>query len=213
MGALTLLGRPVRLWALGLNLAPAIGVIAFGWDVGFLVLVYWLENLIVGAFNVARMAAAGVKAGFGGVALLAFTGPFFVVHYGMFCMVHGVFVFALFQPLGVNAPAAADAVWSLIPVAFAADAAVAWSLGAFALVELGRFILFLRAPPEDWPSVPAQMFAPYARIVMLHVGLLVAGFALAALGSPAVGLLAVVVGKALFEAVFGAGAPKAKAGA
>ena len=40
------------------NLVPLIGVLFFGWSVWNILIVYWLENGVVGAFNVLKMATA-----------------------------------------------------------------------------------------------------------------------------------------------------------
>ena len=37
------------------NAIPLLGVLFFGWNVWTILIVYWLENGIVGAFNIAKM--------------------------------------------------------------------------------------------------------------------------------------------------------------
>ena len=73
-----------------------------GWDVWTILIVYWLENGIVGIFNVAKMwLAEGVddastQTRINGRPIQGqakgFLIPFFLVHYGIFWVVHGVFV-------------------------------------------------------------------------------------------------------------------------
>src|SRR5207245_7979599 len=58
-------------------------------------LLYWCENVVVGAFNVLRMVCAYPQVGIAWVGKL-FVIPFFMVHYGMFTFVHGMFVLSLF---------------------------------------------------------------------------------------------------------------------
>ena len=97
------------------NLVPLIGVAFWGWSLMLILVLYWIESGIVGAFNVLKMAAAqGTEIGLpgsrvairvsgmaGGLARGALIG-FFIVHYGMFWLVHGVFVLTLptFVPFG-----------------------------------------------------------------------------------------------------------------
>ena len=70
------------------NLIPLPGVLFFGWDAGALLLLYWLENLVIGGYTLIRMLHnGGLKA--------VFVSLFFVFHYGMFCAVHGLFVLML----------------------------------------------------------------------------------------------------------------------
>ena len=77
-----------------------------GWSVWTILIVYWLENGIVGAFNVLKMRKAeGGDDGARGRLVdqrpagpsMAKAGlvPFFVMHYGIFWFVHGVFVLTL----------------------------------------------------------------------------------------------------------------------
>jgi len=84
------------------NAFPIAGVLFLGWGVFPLVLLYWLENVIVGGFNVAKLLLAQPRepAYWAGKLFLV---PFFVVHFGGFTYVHGVLVVALLGPKGVNA--------------------------------------------------------------------------------------------------------------
>jgi hypothetical protein len=114
------------------NLVPLVGVVCAGWSLLEVVALYWLENLIIGAINVLQMATAAPAPEYlsprvddgdwlsptassppeGKVTLTAvghhlsklFFIPFLVVHYGMFCLVHGVFVFALLGGRGPFVP-------------------------------------------------------------------------------------------------------------
>ena len=69
------------------NAVPLAGVVALGWQVFPLVLLYWLENVVVGGFNVLRMLSARPRDGVRWVAK-AFLVPFFVVHFGLFTATH-----------------------------------------------------------------------------------------------------------------------------
>ena len=78
------------------NLVPLGGVLFAGWDVSTIVLLYWTENLIVGFYNILRMATARVKNPAEHLGKF-FMIPFFCVHYGGFCAVHGFFLLAFFK--------------------------------------------------------------------------------------------------------------------
>ena len=80
---------------LAANLVPLAGVLFFGWSVFATLLLFWVENVIVGAFNVLRMLVAQPQIGAMWAAKL-FMIPFFTFHYGMFVTVHGIFVLTLF---------------------------------------------------------------------------------------------------------------------
>ncbi|MCA9270173.1 MAG: hypothetical protein KDA41_16945, partial [Planctomycetales bacterium] len=79
-----------------LNLVPVVGVLFWGWSAFALIILYWLENLVIGVRTLASMVAnAAVMGGINWLGAL-FIGAFFTVHYGMFCFGHGIFVMALF---------------------------------------------------------------------------------------------------------------------
>lgn len=77
------------------NLVPLFGVAFLGWRLYDVMLIYWLENGVIGAFTALRMATATEER----ASALAFV-PFFTVHYGLFWLVHGVFVVTLFGAEG-----------------------------------------------------------------------------------------------------------------
>src|SRR5438034_5890206 len=77
------------------NAIPLVGVLAHHWTVFVVLLLYWCENVVVGAFNVLRMVCAYPQVSIAWVGKL-FVIPFFMVHYGMFTFVHGIFVLSLF---------------------------------------------------------------------------------------------------------------------
>lgn len=172
-----------HLWPLG-------GVLWLGWDVFSLMLLFWLENLVVGLFTLLRI----LRSRGSGLAERIFVAPFFCIHYGMFCLVHGVFVFALFGPPGM-----ADQVIGNGPFpdpvrvgAVAAEAGLLPALGAILAIHGWRyFIDFLRRGGADAALARKEMSAPYGRIVVLHVVLLFGGWIVIALGQPlaALGLL------------------------
>ena len=75
------------------NIAPLIGVLFFDWNIGNVVILYWVENLVIGFWTLIKMLTARGSSGHP-VALGAtlFMCVFFTVHYGMFCMGHGTFI-------------------------------------------------------------------------------------------------------------------------
>src|SRR2546428_6743265 len=76
------------------NLIPLIGVLLHDWTVFQVLLLYWCENVVVGVFNVLRMLSAQPRSSLAWAAKL-FLIPVFTFHYGMFTLVHGIFVLAL----------------------------------------------------------------------------------------------------------------------
>jgi hypothetical protein len=163
------------------NLVPLVGVVAFSWDVFTVVFLFWLENVVVGLFNVLRMLWVERGAERMPVAKVALI-PFFLVHYGMFTAVHGVFVFALFGR--------AAEIGGFPTVANVVDVIVQNHLwvAVFALV-LSHGYSFVRnyVEAQEYRRVTLQqlMARPYSRIVVLHVTILGGGFLVMALQLPA----------------------------
>src|SRR6266516_2465912 len=61
------------------NAIPLVGVLAHHWTVFVVLLLYWCENVVVGAFNVLRMVCAYPQVSIAWVGKL-FVIPFFMVH-------------------------------------------------------------------------------------------------------------------------------------
>jgi hypothetical protein len=83
------------------NALPLVGVLFLGWTVFPLVLLYWLENLVVGGFTVAKLLLAQPRQPMHWLGK-AFLVPFFLVHFGGFTYVHGMLVVAFFGPKGTQ---------------------------------------------------------------------------------------------------------------
>jgi hypothetical protein len=174
----------------------ACGVLFAGWSPLVVLALYWAENVAIGAFNVLRLLVAGTRAGQPAGAL--FSAGFFIVHYGLFTLVHGVFVVAIFArdvdlgaglaaPLGVLAGTLfADRVSSLALFALAAGAAA----------DTWRWIA---SDESRTLKLDKVMAAPYGRVVVLHVALIGGGFLVQLLGAPAVAVLLLVALKLWFD--------------
>jgi len=67
------------------NMIPLYGVFYQNWDAFWIVLLCWSENLIIGFYNVLRMATVKVKHPAENVGKL-FMIPFFIFHYGCFVL-------------------------------------------------------------------------------------------------------------------------------
>jgi hypothetical protein len=168
-------------WALiGANLVPVFGVFLLDWAVFPLVLLFWLENVIVGVLNVLRILTAQPKDDLERVGKFVMA-PFFAVHYGGFTTVHGVFVFALF---------ARGAPWA---ETIRQTGGILWAAAALLLSHALSFATnWLGAGEYRNADLKALMFQPYARVVVLHLTIIFGGMLLMSLGSPRPGLLLLV---------------------
>lgn len=179
------------------NLIPLLGAAFWGWSVLEIVSLYWAENLVIGLFTVLRILLVRPPQGHGLVTVANFVAAgFFAVHYGMFCLVHGVFVFALLGR-GVGGGAGFSGLETAGDV-FQGGALLA--LGALFFSHGFSFLRhYLMGREYRDTTVQAEMFKPYPRIVVLHVAILFGAFAIQALGSPVFLLVLLVIGKIILD--------------
>jgi hypothetical protein len=199
------------------NLLPLVGAALWGWNVYSLLILYWAENGIVGAFAVARILRAegpveapGVRIKLIGVSALSRVAivPFFLMHYGIFWIVHGIFVFSL--PLFMGVPGFADEIggFGSLPVigpdglpaipSGPAPAGIRWDAIAVGAVGLtishgaSFWFNYLGRGEYRTTSGPAQAMAPYGRVIVLHLTIILGAMASMMLGTP-VGSVVVLV--------------------
>jgi hypothetical protein len=178
--------------ALGTAAALAWGVLQLGWSPFIVMALFWLENAVIGLFNLIRMLATA-RLGVAGVVGAVALGAFFTVHYGLFTVAHGVFVVMLF---GQDGAAAAKSglfapVGSLVKALLAQREAVV-AVAAIVLLHANATVRWLLRTRELPPPIKELMTAPYGRIISLHVTLIASGFLVQALGAPTAGALLLV---------------------
>ena len=174
---------------IALNLVPLIGVLAWGWRSFDLIFLYWMENLVIGVFTALRMLVRP----YGHPLELAFPlllAPFFCLHYGMFCWGHGTFVIGLFGPPEVDGLPLISAALLVLSSPY-----MLAGLAALTLIQVADWIRDSRGRGFGADGVKDLMTSPYRRIVVLHITIIAAGFALTALEEPLAGLLILVVVK------------------
>jgi hypothetical protein len=171
------------------NAIPLFGVLFLGWKVFPLILLYWLENVIVGGFNVLRMLTADPRDPIRWIGK-AFLIPFFCVHFGGFTFVHGVFVFAMF-----GGPAYTHQFFPSLAGIFAAIRQTGIGFAVLGLILshgvsfVGNYLL---GGEYRQASLQQLMSQPYGRVIVMHLVILGGGFLVLALHSP-VPALAVLV--------------------
>lgn len=190
------LNRLTPLAIVTFNAIPILGLLLWGWHSFDIIYLYWLENVLIGVITLLRMVVRPYRQP-SEMALSAFLGPFFVFHYGMFCSVHGFFVVSLFADRELSGP-------DLIAAYTAAPDLLASNYLWLALLGLAALHCF------DWVRDSLQrglgaediqqiMFAPYQRIVVLHITIMASAFALALLQAPLTGVLLLVAIKTAFD--------------
>ncbi|MEQ9315666.1 MAG: DUF6498-containing protein [Henriciella sp.] len=189
---------PVSWAILAVDLFPIYALYQFGWDAGALVFLYWLENVVIGAITLLRMGASSVSNGIAGSVAMLFIGPFFIFHYGMFCFVHGLFLVG-FKEMGEGAAFDMFSPFGVFDYALGTGAHMPVFIGAIFALQLALFLIdFLGRGQWRESDVVTEMGKPYGRIIVLHVGLFVGFAAMIALGQPFIGVLGLILLRALW---------------
>ena len=199
--------RLTSILLLGANFIPLMGVLFFDWDVQTIMLLYWVENLIVGLMNIVRILFLAQSKSF--LNRLG-SAAFFTVHYGMFCMAHGSLLFSL---LNIEI---AEISGSISPIDMLQNLPAVYLylqqlLGVTASVALLGMLLshgfslnthYFKAGERHRLTVSKAMHLPYQRIVVMHLGLMGGVFLIEGFDSPALLLVALVVAKIVVDLTF-----------
>jgi len=178
------------------NLVPLAGVVLFNWDVFSVVFLFWLENLVVGGLNVLRMA--WVERGAERHPAVKYVMiPFFAFHYGMFTMIHGVFVFSLFggtMVQGIGFP-------SLVTIVDVIATQRLWVAVAALFISHGYSFVVNYLGSQEYRTVTLErlMHQPYNRVIVLHLVIIFGGFVLMTLQEPRLGIVLLVVIKIVVD--------------
>ena len=211
---------PVTLIVLILvNLLPIFGVIYANWSVFEIVALYWFENVIIGVVNVLKILTCCpgselsdedkklpeyLRPSASGGALhhlsKIFLVPFFSIHYGGFCFVHGIFVFALLSSKsatgGMGDPFVNMGNWfgSFL------NSDIKWYVLSICASHLFSYFYNYIGKCEFRRTTPTElMHAPYGRVVVLHLVIIFGAFAIAAIGSSVGMLILLIIGKIMID--------------
>ncbi len=187
------------------NLLPIFGVIYAGWDVFEIVALYWFENVVIGLVNVLKIITCcpGSHRSAGTAIEISklFKIPFFTIHYGGFCFVHGIFVFGLLGPKnkegGHGDPFENMGHWFSSFV----NTYVIWFVLAIVASHIFSFFKNYIGENEYTRSTPDKLMnAPYGRVVVLHLAIIGGGFIVQELGSSVGMLILLIIGKIIIDA-------------
>ena len=163
------------------NLVPLVGALVFRWSVYPLVLLYWIENIVVGCFTVLRFLFARGEETVG-LGTRVFFVVFFIVHYGGFAAGHGLFVWVLFRTPGGAETAGPEFRLAVAALVLSHGFSFVWN--------------YLMGGERRRVKLADLMLQPYKRVVVLHVAIIFGGMLVMALGAPMAGLVALVLVKA-----------------
>src|SRR5215471_105616 len=154
-----------------------------------LVLIYWLENVVVGCYNVLRLVVADPASTWRWIGKLLVI-PIFVTHFGIFTMIHGVFVFILFGgPFYRNYDPPTPAI-----VLQAINEAGIWFALLAVVLSHGVTFVWSFLLGGEYKNVPLWDLVrqPYARVLVLHLVVFLTALALSREHTPLYGLVLLV---------------------
>ena len=155
------------------NFVPLVGVLFFGWDLGDIMVLYWVESGVIAFYTVLKIAIVGKLA-----ALVA--APFFVGHFGGFMAGHFLLIYSLFLRglMPARAPGATAELWAIFVPIWTSIAALFISHGVSFVTN------FIGQREYEGASVKALMTAPYNRIIVMHLTLIFGGWIVLLIGMP-----------------------------
>jgi len=178
------------------NAVTVFGVLYGGWREFDILLLYSLENVVIGFYNVLRMRRApcdeeelrrtceGVTSKIGLIG-------FFCLHYGMFAMGHLFFVVMLFGVVFASkGEGLLQQTWWPLPLAFG---------GMWISHGLSYTRNFVAGREYERTTANRLFVSPYARIVVMHVAILGGAFAVVFTGQGITPLVILVVGKTIVD--------------
>ncbi len=194
------------------NLIPLFGAIFLGWDLTTLLIIYWSENIAIGFWNVLKLLKAPrindknnkyhlsiedsskeqidrMNNPANLVIVRLFFTTFFLVHYGLFTVGHGVFIFTIGLQTSID-------FFSYLPGVFFAFILIFLSHG------ISYFINFIGKKEYENTSASELMIKPYKRIFITHFVVFIVFAALQDSGSPMISAVILIIIKTVGDLIF-----------
>jgi hypothetical protein len=164
------------------NAVPLVGVLLFGWDLGDVMVLYWVESGVIAFYTALKIAIVGKLA-----AIVAV--PFFIGHFGGFMTGHFFLIYALFlrESSAGWAPGAGAALHAIFVPIWTSIAALFISHG------VSFFTNFIGQREYESATVSGLMTAPYNRVIVMHLTLIFGGWIIMLVGMPAGALIVLLV--------------------
>ena len=183
------LTSPSGLALIAANLVPLAGVLFFGWDLASVIVLFWAESAVIGFYTALKIAVVGK---FAALAMV----PFFIGHFGGFMAGHFLLIYELFVR-GAFARGPAPPAGEALAAIFSP---LRLSLAALFISHGVSFVdNFLRRREYAGTTMKALMVAPYNRILVMQLALILGGWIILLLKSPVPALALLIVFKTALD--------------
>jgi len=171
------------------NVLPLWGVLFLGWDAFLIVLLYWTENIAIGFYTILKIVFVKAPSPKDQLSKL-FIIPFFIIHYGIFTAVHGLFVLRIFKKVDELSIYVIRQAYSIIPVNM-----------KYVLLALfvSHGISFVYNYLLKGEYAFAKVESPYGRVFVMHIAIIGGAFLAEQIGSPVAVLFVLVVLKTIMD--------------
>lgn len=194
------------------NIFPILGVFFFDYDVFSILLLYWTESGVVGFYWIIKLMLTdtqeitmnvpqtkGAIPFAPGVYKLLLI-PFFIIHFGIFMMVH-LFILVFF--FGMEGSFLGFGIFRFLSGGFLQEFIILWPGILLLFISHGYSLLqnYLRRDEHVAQNVQTIMFQPYRRIIIMHLVLVFGGFLIIATSQTIVLLILLICIKIGVDAI------------
>ncbi len=159
------------------NLIPAIGVLFFNWDPVGILFLYWAESAVIGIFTLAKILLSKGNSFYAKGTTTPMDIPwakyplalFFMFHFGLFMLVHLIFLMVIFL---TNFLLLETVPFSVGSMTIGIASALVFIAALFISHGISFKMYYLDGKEFETANPVGLMFAPYPRIFVMQVAIL-----------------------------------------
>lgn len=174
------------------NIIPLVGVLFFSQDLKTIIILYWAETGIIGLFNILKILFVDSEQKISLKIKILFI-AFFSIHFGMFMIVHFVFLLAFLFSRYLS-----DTLSLIQAMPFSYYMLVGFFFSHGTSFVYNYFILGERKKVE----LQQLMIHPYSRVIIMHLTILFGGIVSIIFGQPVLLLILLIFGKTIADLIF-----------
>ena len=171
------------------NSLPLLGILFFSWDVFSILLLYWLETIVIGFFNVLKMLAIGKEKAWPLILV-------FIIHYLIFNVVHLMLLIFIFAPRNILSN-----LWflNLDELFNYLQTVIVALMPLFISHGFSLFFNFLKKKEYLETKIVKQMFQPYKRVIIMHLIVIFTSVPIILFKENIIAIIALVILKVFFD--------------